>query len=829
MSSPTTEFIHTKLYPPLFERIDQAFPDMGFRRMGKNWLSPKRLDGSTADRKDKCKVSAKYPHRIKEQGGDSLTLIDFQMRRANCSFEEALRTLCAIVGEEPPEKPDTEEYREYKEKLEAMETAAQKMQQDLFGEKGREVLDYLRNVRGYSDELIKEMGLGCIDEATAIDLNRRSVVGLTYGIGKDYPLAIPYVSAGVIKGFKFRAIDSRKDKYRNSNGLPKRASLFGLVGIRLTGNKEKDRDITIVEGELDALHAQAIGIWNVVAAAGGEISDEALKEAKNLGVERVTILFDTEGSTEGQRNTDKKKAKAIEAIYKARLTPFVAELPSPDGGKMDVDSYLKDHTKEELCAIIDKALSAPLYLYQQELQRAIERQGGEGEECTLKNISEFKARVIAIANSPHTAPTDRDMMFAEFAEATGHRLSKESLQEEADRDKAKQDAARQTAETRAAIADATAKLNAGDTAGAIEVMHDRSSDLRTISREAEYAKMLVLPTREGILANLREQPDGVPTPYFFFGQGNKEQQLLLPSAALTFICAPTSHGKSTMLRNLALYLAQNGQEGAVVYLTLEETVADTTTKLLNTYIGEGISANNLRTIKSYNKSGKWYGSSGSSVTVEAFKQRREEFMSLLTSGKLLIFHPDNDTADLVSRLRYLHKQVKTKAIFIDYVQLLKKRNSKLQRREELGEIAADFMELSTSLQLPIIMAAQLNRDAKCPIEMHNQNIAEAADIERSANAVICLWNSAFLPNVKSAWTNTDKDKDTEQKRLESLGLTLGQAGKLYGKLTKYRDGEVGLDAVFAYRGNEGIIIGNAPKPSTTAETAAQDVYRNLPF
>lgn len=813
MASVLTDFINSELYPALFGVIDRAFPEMSFSRCRDGWKSPCYLDGSRhAHRQDKTVITHRKPNRILEQGGESLSLIDFQMRRTGKPLIEAIRSLCNEAGLSLPDG-DTEEYKAYKERQEAIEQAAIGMQKALFTPDGAEVLQYLRKNRGYSDELIKTMGLGVITEASARDLNARNVVSLSYGIGTDFVLAIPYTSGGSIRGFKFRSIDGRKDKYRNSNGLPKKVSLFGLTGLRLTGDGAKDRDLTIVEGELDALHAQAIGIDNVVAAAGGEISPEAIAEAKAKGVRRVTILFDTEDTAEGQINTDRKRRKAIETINASGLTPFVVELPS-DGSKVDVDSYLLNHTKEELSGLIDQAITGSMYLFQGITKDAIERQGGEDQDCTFKNLHEYKRQTIQLANSPYITPTERDTILREFSLNTGEYISKESLQEEADAIKALQDADTQKQET---IKTAEKVLNlarAGRAEEAITLMGETSSTLRTISREGEYSRRLILPTAEGIKTKLRNQPTGVKTPYSF-GSGDKEQQLILPSGALTFVCAPTSHGKSTMLRNIALSVAQDGQQGAVLYFTYEETEEEVIIKAENTFIGEYISKNNLRTIATYNAKGEYYGAR-EGLSLEKFRQKETLYLSLLTSGKLRIFYEDsNDSNDLISLIRYLCKELQVKAIFVDYIQKLKKRNTRLQRREELGEIADDFMKLAISLRLPIVMAAQLNREAKSPIEMHSQNIAEAADIERAANTIICLWNSSFTPNVKSDWDSSEKGKGktAEQKHIEGLGFTMGTAGQMYGKLTKNRGGVAGLDAVLSFDGNAGVVKGNyTPDP-----------------
>lgn len=811
-----TDFINSALYPNLFEAIDRAFPDMKFTRCRNGWESPCKLDGTAPHerRRDKCIISRRMPNRIMEQGGSSLSLIDFEMQRTGRPLIEAIKSLCDVVGLSLPDN-DTEEYRQYKERQEAMFEASKTMQAALFSSDGAEVLRYLTETRGYTHDLIRTMGLGYIDEKTARNLNDKGVT-LSYGIGTEFVLAIPYVSGGTIKGFKFRSIDNRKDKYRNSNGLPKKASLFGLTGLQLTGDGDKDRDLTIVEGELDALHAQAIGIENVVASAGGEVSVEALKEAQVKGVKRITILFDTEATEEGQRETEKKKRKAIEVIASVGLVPFVAELPT-EGGKTDVDTYLLTHSKEDLTAIIDNAYTGAVYLFYEAKKEAIDRQG-EGD-CTFKNLNEFKRKTIEIANLPFVSPTDRDSLLGEFSATTGSYITKESLQEEADAIKALRDADTQKQETIKTLEQALnlAKANRADEA--IALMGDTASTLRTISREAEFAKRLILPTAEGILHKLKSKPTGIPTPYSF-GTGDKAERLLLPSGALTMVCAPTSHGKSTMLRNLALSVAQNEQGGVVLYFTFEETEEEVIEKMTNTYIAKHISKNNLRSISSFHSTGEWYGVR--EYPKDLFKADEAKFLNLLTSGKLRVFYEDsNDSNDLTTLIKYLSKKIQVKAVFIDYIQKLKKRDTRLQRREELGEIADEFTKLAISIRVPVVMAAQLNREAKSPIEMHNQNIAEAADIERAANTIICIWNSSFIPNVKSDWDSTEKGKSktTEQLRLEKSGLMLGRTGQMYAKLTKNRGGVVGLDAVLDFDGNTGKITGNYVEPSNMFPTS----------
>ena len=172
-------------------------------------------------------------------------------------------------------------------------------------------------------------------------------------------------------------------------------------------------------------------------------------------------------------------------------------------------------------------------------------------------------------------------------------------------------------------------------------------------------------------------------------------------------------------------------------------------------------------------------------------------------------------------IRYVSGQTKIKAVFVDYIQLLYKSGNKAQRTEELKEICRDLKNLAVEEKLPIVVAAQLNREAKTPLELHSQNIGEAGDLERIANKILCIWNSAFSAR-KSKETSQD-ELDTLQKELSFM---LGKGGKIYAKLTKNRGGAAGLEAVFDFNGNTGVITDskyNQVAEQPTAEPTIEEI------
>ena len=845
-----TLFLNDTIYPILFERIDTAFPEMNFRRVGRRWESAYKLSGekSRSGRKDKSVITEKVPHRIMEQGGESLSLIDFYGMRNGIStntsegFIEALRGLSAICGVELPKSNNIESYRTYSKKQDALERIASCMKNSLFSDdpKAKAVLSYLTDHRKYNKDFIEFAEFGFLGGSMVDELNSLvsyrdesgDVKELPRGAGTTYSLAIPYRTGGRIKGFVFRTIEEgRVPKYKNafiSASASKKYNLFGLTGINLTGNREIDRDLIIVEGEIDALRASFVGVPNVVAASGGNVYSEALQEAKRRGVKRVTLLFDTEVNKQSQKENYKRLDKAIDTVYEAGLAPFVCYLPSPDGSKVDVDAFLHSHSCDELVQAIERAPAASIFRFNMLVENAIGQE--EERELTAKKLEELKSDIIQLANSKYTRPTERGLIFKSFEYCTGERITVDDIQQEADIAKEMQDKALQSQETISLTAEAFRLAKEGKTDEALSLLQEKTTELKKISKEGEFSSLLMNDTVQSIKGSFKNRPVGIGTGYFIETKDGKEE-FQIPCGALTYICAPTSHGKSRVLENLAIQLSTNGEEGSVIYFSFEEDASAIKLQLLNMYVNMNLSANNLKSLSSYYKYDidKFFYKDVKEHYMAEFKKKEGEFFDLLTSGKLRVYYKDYDSTELVEAIRYMSKQIKIKAVFIDYIQLLHKSGTRLQRKDELKDICKDFMALAVETKLPIVMAAQLNREALSPIEMEVQNIAEASDIEHSANIVMLVWNSVVNPRTKSGYFSTkgkEKVLSDEAQKLADKGFDIGTAGKIYITLAKNRGGERNISAVPKFNGNTGRIEPNIIE-NQQLESDINDFYRNM--
>ena len=335
--------------------------------------------------------------------------------------------------------------------------------------------------------------------------------------------------------------------------------------------------------------------------------------------------------------------------------------------------------------------------------------------------------------------------------------------------------------------------------------------------ETDKANLLKLPTLESLEARdeeLKQMGKGdIKTSFYFHNKDNGKEieQLTLPSGAITLVCALTSHGKSTFLRSIALEVAQNGQQGDTLFYTYESSEQEIEWGFINSYIKQPFNrGNNLQTIKDYEQTGKnWFAGDNLQIYLDGKERFRKE---LLCSGKLRLLRRSNDAAEIQDEIRFYNKFRPIKCVFIDYIQKLHLKDNRLSRTEELSKICSSFEALAIELGIPVVMAAQLNRQTTDPVGMCSQHLGESTSIEQSSAKMIFLWNST---------ERARSEKETKVKELkdftERTGITLGVGGQIYARLEKNRFGIRQAEAVFEYLPNTGEIKQQQPTQQQIAE------------
>lgn len=794
-------FINNELKPRLWNHIPSIFPDMDFKLIGNKWQSNKHYDGTegTGPKRDRSVIKSTRPYAIWDNTmQDYKEIFALYKEQNNLTTWEAVTRLCAIVGIPEPETTQEakENYRRSEERRNALEESAKRQKEALYTPEGASTLEYLHS-RGWTKEEIELAELGYIS------VNEAHTIGKQDGIGTDYTLSIPLRSGGRIYGFKFRTINAQtpqQRKYKYLTGTSKTDNLFNLTGIL-----QENGSIVVVEGELDALHAQVRGINGVVATGGGKLTEGLLQAATGRGIKRITLLFDKDEKGE------EFIKDSISVAWGKRINVLVATYPDetlPDGTKIhDTDEYLRAHTPDELKSLIENAKTASIYLLESLVNKAIQRNGGKD---VIKDTVErdLTRRVISLANSIPDQ-TERDLVLLSYSKIIDEAISEDALKAVADEERAIDDSLRKKQQATEASNKAASLLKDGKVDEALSVMGEAYASLKKIGAKQKYSSLLALPSESSLFNRMKNKQGELPTLYEFeHPTTHEKERFTLPTGAITFIVAPTSHGKSTLLQNIALQIAKAEGEGTTLYFTFEEDADSVTLQLINKYIGEELCknyssshSNNLRAITHYYRTGNDRYIANDKLSI--FHQKLNTFTdSLYNSGKLRLFYEDYDSTELIEAIRYIHSQTKVKAVFIDYIQLLSKNGNRKQRTEELKDICKDLKDLCIETQLPIVVAAQANREVTSPLEMHSQKIAEAADLERIANKILFIWNSNFT-------AQKSKDSKSEIEAFETrTRIKLGCGGRIYAKLTKNRGGVVNMEAVLRYNGNTGVIKPN---------------------
>lgn len=363
------------------------------------------------------------------------------------------------------------------------------------------------------------------------------------------------------------------------------------------------------------------------------------------------------------------------------------------------------------------------------------------------------------------------------------------------------------------------------------VQADRKDPLQATPEanpEEKYREFLEVPD---IQKEVSRKKEGIKTGYTFKTSQGKEERLIL-SPGLTLICGKSSHGKSRLLQNLALQILEDlrikEEEGEVLFFAFEEDYPEVLLQFANIYTHTpGLSqygTKNTEVLRDYFQTGQLSKAPG--ATRRDVLPRLARFTEIQKSGRLRIYYrPDlqikgdrtpEDTPDLSGVISGVSSQRPIKTVFLDYAQAIYKDGYRKDRREELREICKELNDLSKKLDIPFVLSAQLNRETPNPTSMSGDNIAESADITRYGDTILCLWNSAFLRDVKNKETYLDSQ---EYKDLQSRGFTLGEEGKLYCYLAKNRGGTPFVDAVLDFVGETGEIPTNEDLPPETPPRA----------
>lgn len=784
MSIDYSTWYNTELAPAMFENIDRLLPELNFIRRGNTWASPLNIDGTQPKNATKTKtvVQAKYPAMLFENGeGGKLQIVDYIARRENCTAWEAKKKAAAICGVAIPQRNYTpEEAAAYHRRQGILQDVASYFNFCLKNATaGKEVIEYLKT-RGYSEELIEQL----IDQGLGANPGRQKVAEYLKGRGyteeeidqglpiysEKRPLTFEYNAGGRLYGFKLRAIDlatPKKERYASIGGISK-DNLYNLPGLKCT-------DLVLVEGELDAILANtalAGSNYTAVAITQAIPTPAQIKNAVARGFKSFTLCLDS-----GEDNTVNTINSVIEKLLENDVTRIlVAQLPH-ENTKTDADSFIVKHGGEAFKEVI--AAATAWYFYQ--LDQIVKRYG-PGEALNDRQIDELIEEVVILGHKIDD-PNQRQRYNEALKEYLG--INPEAVLEAQRRLDFKAASDKQLKQLKEWNAKQRQHIEAGNIAEAIGA-GEKLAAIRAI----DSGQILEAPkTYSQIIEGLQYLP-----PSYRTGYPALDEFIGFAPAAITLVAGRPSHGKTTVLYNLALNFARLYPAKKVYFFTYEEPRTAIYIKMLNCIAGsittdplstyyyqekELTKHTNLEFIKAYLRRGR--------NDIPQLEQAQQILKELTDSGRLVVEERNYSVEQLA---QVLTKEAVEKenigAVFIDYIQRMNTEAISFQdKRLEVAFISDRILQIAKTSGLPVILGAQAKRTSNDKMKL--DDLKEAGNLEEDANLVLGLFNEHR--------GNTDKENEGSAPRNTNLVITA----------LKNRDGEVNRSATLVFDQHTGTI------------------------
>lgn len=758
MRKEITDWIKYELYPTLFESIDTALPEFSFKRRGRNWISSnkRKITGEEGDSIGKVYVWETAPGFIKDFTRDTYSIVDYVMRRDRVEFIQAVKTLADVVGLQLPKGEfNQESYQKYKDQATLLEDCNSYFIYCLENSTGADEVRAYLSSRGYSDKDVKAMELGYIPDQDKLFKYLLSkgysqslideVVKLNKGIGSTHRLTIPYRSGGSVKGFKFRTTGDATPKYLNSTGLDRLGGFFNLSGIK------GDKDVVIVEGELDSLSATARGVENVVATGGSSISSDQIRDAIRRGAKSFTLCLDTEPGKEEE--TGKRLTSAIEVILGEGVNRvYIVTLPDLGGGKTDPDRLIKESGVETFREALSSRLTYGAYLGIKLLEEYLSKANQSGEidykerDLLREKVVEIRSRLSAQDRIDFTTNLVKPLEAHGFTEALLSELEEnhKTATEEAKRNKKVDELIKTVGQLQ-------------DKGEAIKQLKDGLKDI-----DATTGKGLLPPPMS--FTTLLDEIATLP-PAYMTGYSSLDSFIGFTPGAITLIAGRPSHGKTTFMFNLLLQMSNLYQDESFYFFTYEEPVKNISVKLLNRLINTDLSGyfreikdlpkpTNYEFIKAYIRASR--------TDIMQIEEGKRLLQELIDSQRITVIDRNYSVEELSSLIAYLNKRERIGALFIDYIQRMNTERRTQDKRTEIAHISDSVLQIAKESGLPIILGAQLNRatDTKGG-KPKLENLKEAGNLEEDANTVISVYCRAREEEETESGEQSSKQREVE--------------------------------------------------------------------
>ena len=118
--------------------------------------------------------------------------------------------------------------------------------------------------------------------------------------------------------------------------------------------------------------------------------------------------------------------------------------------------------------------------------------------------------------------------------------------------------------------------------------------------------------------------------------------------------------------------------------------------------------------------------------------RFETASGLLTPLPVIVNDKARDITEIVSRMTILHRQGKCDVAFVDYLGLINPSDRRIPLYQQIGEVTGTLKAAAKRLGIPVILLAQLNREAAKDEVPQLYHLRDSGSIEQDADVVMML-------------------------------------------------------------------------------------------
>ena len=280
-------------------------------------------------------------------GGDVITFI---MKMENLAYPDALEFLAKRAGITIPSdgKRDSGKAGMRRRVLDCNRAAARFFNSCLYSDAGREGYNYLKDVRGLSDGVIKHFGLGYAPNDFSALTRHLSSLGFSVKEmseaflcrvseknGRPYDLfrgrvMFPRIDVtGEVVAFGGRVMDDSKPKYLNTSDTPafkKTRNLFALNFAK----RHCAEQMILCEGYMDVIALHSAGFPQAVATLGTAITQD---QARIMAKYTKSVMISYDADAAGQKAAE----KAFSYLSEVGLDTKILRME----GAKDPDEYIK--------------------------------------------------------------------------------------------------------------------------------------------------------------------------------------------------------------------------------------------------------------------------------------------------------------------------------------------------------------------------------------------------------------------------------------------------------------------------------------------------------